>query len=47
MDYTIVDYLYDHFNVDSIMEDFGLNGWDYIKSLSKEEIDEEFDDYRL
>lgn len=47
MDYTIVDYLHDHFDVDGIMEDFGLNGWDYIKSLSKEEIDEEFEDYRL
>ncbi len=47
MDDSIVDYLHDHFDVDSIMEDFGLNGWDYIKSLSIEEIDEEFEDYRL
>jgi len=41
-----INYLHDNFNLELIEEDFGLNGLDYAKGLSIEELDEEFEDYK-
>jgi hypothetical protein len=41
-----INYLHDNFNLELIEEDFGLNGLDYVKGLSIEELDEEFEDYK-
>ncbi len=41
-----MDYLYKHFNVELLEEDYGINGLDYIKTLTVEELEEEFGDYK-
>lgn len=41
-----MDYLNKHFNVELLEEDYGINGLDYIKTLTVEELEEEFGDYK-
>ena len=41
-----INYLYDNFDLELIEEDFGVNGLDYVKGLSIEELDEEFVNYK-
>ena len=41
-----IDYLHEHFDLEQLEEDFGLNGLDYIKSLSVEELEEDYSDYK-
>ena len=43
---TNMDYLYKHYNVELLEEDYGINGLDYIKTLTIEELDEEYSDYK-
>jgi hypothetical protein len=41
-----IDYLHEHFDLEQLEEDFGLNGLDYIKSLSVDELEEDYSDYK-
>jgi len=41
-----MDFLNKHYNVELLEEDYGINGLDYIKTLTVEELEEEFGDYK-
>ena len=41
-----LNYLYNNFDLNLIEEDFGCNGLDYVKGLSVEELNEEFEGYK-
>jgi len=41
-----INYLHEHFDLEQLEEDFGLNGLDHIKGLSVEELEEDYSDYK-
>ena len=41
-----MDFLNKHYNVELLEEDYGINGLDYIKTLTVEELEDEFGDYK-
>ncbi len=41
-----MDFLNKHYNVELLEEDYGINGLDYIKTLTIEELEDEFGDYK-
>jgi hypothetical protein len=41
-----IEHLYENYDVELLIEDFGLNGWDMIKDLDIDTIDQDYEDYR-